>query len=176
MADIDLEVSVADAVQELRDGSDAVDQGAERAVRQLAVLAEGAMKDEAPEGAGRDQHLRDTVDTRFRRGGKRANIGARKRTNDGRLLAEIVVEGTDPSSYTLDDPPPVEPLMDWADAKLGDPDAAWAIRRSIAQTGHETLPNPFVARAFEDWSDQVEDVAGEAVRDALSDFVGGGGG
>lgn len=175
MADIDIDVDVADAVEQMRDGSDAVDTGAERAVRQLAVLAEGALKDEAPEGAGRDRHMRDSVDTRFRRGGKRANIGPRKRAQDGTLLATYVVEGTDPSSYSLDDPPPVEPLMDWADAKLGDPDAAWAIRRSIAETGHETLPNPFVARAFEDWSDQVEDVAGEAIRDALTDFVGGGG-
>jgi len=175
MTSVELEVRLSEALSDVAGLDDAVDKGASRSVRQLAILAEAAMKEEAPEGAGRDKHLRDTIDTRFRRGGKRADVGARKRV-DGTLLATYVVEGTDPGSYGPnfpEDAPPIGPLMDWADAKFGDPDAAWALRRSIFETGHRTLPNPYVDRSLDKWEDRVGELAGEAVRDAIDEATRG---
>jgi hypothetical protein len=174
---LSLGLDLDDAIRQLDDAPGAVDSGAKDAVRQLSVLAEGPMKREAPEGAGRDRHMRDTIDTKFRRRGLTANVGARKRTEDGDLLAEIIVEGTDASSYV-----PTDGLVgfvgkqmeDWADAKLGDPQAAYPIAYSIVRTGHSTLPNDFVDRSLDDWEDSVEDIAGEQVRDALSRLMTGG--
>lgn len=166
---VSLAMDLADAAEQVDDLPDAVDDGASDAVKQLAVLAEGAMKKEAPEGASGD--LRDEVDTKFRRGGLTANVGSRKRADDGVLLATYVVEGTDPNSYDPDNPPP--PLFDWAAAKLGDSSLGWAVSQSIAQDGHETLPNDFVDRSLDTWRSQVEDVAGEQVRDAMSQLMGG---
>jgi hypothetical protein len=176
---LSLGMDLQDAIRDLEDTPDAIESGAKDAVRQLSVLAEGPMKREAPEGAGRDRHMRDTIDTKFRRRGLTANVGARKRTQDGDLLAEIIVEGTDASSYT---PSPGlvgflgKQMEDWADAKLGDPQAAYPVAWDIVRTGHSTLPDDFVDRSLDDWEDQVEDVAGEQVRDALSRLMSGGAG
>lgn len=170
---VSLGVDTGNARRVIDDAGDAIDDGAWSAVRQLAVLAEGAMKDEAPEGAGRDKHLRDTVDTRFMRQSLVANVGPRKRADDGVLLAKYIVEGTDPSSYT-EEPPPIAPLMDWAAAKLGDSSAAWALQQSIFEGGHDTLPNDFVNDSLDQWENQVEAVAGDQVRDALSRLMRGG--
>lgn len=169
---IALDVDLAEAKRSVDAWEDAVDIGASDAVRQLAVLAEGAMKDEAPEGAGRDTHLRDTIDTRFSRGNKKANVGARKRTSEGWLLANVIVEGTDPGSYDDENPPP--PLFDWAAAKLGDPSLGWAVAQSIADDGHESFPDPFVDRSLQQWQDQVEDIAADQIEDAIDSIVGGG--
>ena len=168
---VELNLDIDDALRQVEALPGAVDDGASDAVKQLTILAEGAMKKTAPEGAGRDEHLRDSIDTKFKRGGKSANVGARKRASDGTLLAIYVVEGTDPTSYDSDNPPP--PLFDWAAAKLGDESLGWAVAQSIADDGHETLPNPFVDESLEIWEGQVGDVAGEQVRDALSSIGGG---
>lgn len=164
----------ADAARrKLTDLDDAVDEGATKAVQQLAVLAEGAMKKEAPEGTGRDQHLRDSVDTKFRRQRKTANVGARKRASDGTLLAIYVVEGTDASSYEDGSHPPYGPLVEWAEAKLGDPGLGYYIADRIGERGHRTLPNDFVDRSIDEWESQVEDVASDQVQAALSRLMGG---
>lgn len=170
--DASVDVDIEAALNALDDAPDAVREGGEDTVRQLAVLAEGAQKKEAPEGAGRDVHLRDRIDTRFSRGGLKANVGSRKRAQDGVLLATYVVEGTGPESYDPENPPP--PMFDWAAAKLGDASLGWAVAQSIAQDGHDTLPNRYVDRSMEAWEHQVEDVAGQQVRDALGELFGGG--
>jgi len=174
---ISLGIDAEDAIRQANDLPDAVDDGASDAVKQLAVLAEGAMKKEAPEGAGADKRMRDTIHTKFRRQGLTANVGARKRTDDGGLLSEIVVEGTDASSYVAT-PGLVaflaDQIEDWADAKLGDESAAYAVAWSIARNGHATLPNDFVDRSLDDWESQVEDVTGDKVRDAMSRLMRGG--
>jgi hypothetical protein len=173
---ISLGMDIAGAARAFKQGGDDVDDAASRAVRQLAVLAEGAMKEEVPEGAGRDQSTRDSIDTRFRRQGKTANVGARKRTDDGGLLAEIIVEGTDGSSY---DPSPGlvgflgKRMEDWAAAKLGSPSLAYPVAWSIVRDGHERLPNRFVDRSLNQWEGQVEDVAGDEVRRAMSELMRG---
>ena len=56
---------------------------------------------------------------------------------------------------------------------MGDESLGWAVAQSIADDGHETLPNPFVDESLEIWEGQVGDVAGEQVRDALSSIGGG---
>jgi hypothetical protein len=173
---VSLGIDADSAIAQLDGFPDAVDDGASAAVKQLAVLAEASMKDEAPEGDS-TPHLRDTIDTRFRRGGKAANVGARKKTDDGGRLADVIVDGTDPSSYTAT-PGLVaflgKQMEDWADAKLGDESAAYQVAWSIARTGHTTLPNDFVNRSLDDWEDRVEEVTGEKVRDAMSELMRGG--
>lgn len=175
---ISLGLDIQTAIRQMEDLPNAVDDGAASAVRQLAVLAEGAMKAEAPEGAGRDRHMRDSVDTRFPQGrdGKVANVGARKRASDGVLLATYVVEGTDSTSYDVS--PEMAAFLghqmeDWAAAKVGDPSAAYPIAWSIIRSGHATLPNRFVDRSLAAWEDQVEDVAGEKVQAAMSRLMRG---
>jgi len=170
---ISVAIDTDDARGKLERADDAVEEGASDAVKQLAVLAEGAQKSEAPEGTGRDQHLRDSIDTKFRRQGKTANVGARKRASDGTLLAIYIVEGTDPSSYSGDSQPPYGPLVEWAEAKLGDPGLGYAIAERIGERGHRTLPNDYVDRSVDEWEDEVDQVAGEQVRDALSRLFGG---
>ena len=168
---LSLAVDTAEAARRLHDADDAVEDGATDTVKQLTILAEAAMKDEAAEGAGRDQHLRDSVDTKFRNGGMVGNVGPRKRTEQGWLLASVVVQGTDPSSYDPENPPP--PMFDWAAAKLGDESLGWAVAQSIAQDGHRTFPNPFVSRSLKTWRSQVGDVASDEIADALSRLMGG---
>jgi hypothetical protein len=168
---LSLGMDLRDAIAQMEDAPDAVEDGASRAVKQLAVLAEGPMKKEAPEGTGRDKHLRDTIDTKFRRNGLTANVGARKRTSDGELLAAVIVEVTDATSYLTQ--PPYGPLVAWADAKLGEPGIGYYLAEKIGREGHETLPNDYVDRSLDDWEGQVGDVAGDAVRDALSRLMRG---
>lgn len=167
---VSLAMDVGAAAEQIDELPDAVDDGAADAVQQLAILAEGAMKEEAPEGVSGD--LRDEVDTKFRRNGLTANVGSRQRAADGTLLAIYVVEGTDASSYSTQ--PPYAPLVEWAEAKLGDPGIGYYLAEQIGQGGHETLPNPFVERSMKKWENDVEDVAGKQVRDAMSRLMGGG--
>jgi len=172
---ISLGLDIEDAIREIEDLPDAVEDGASASIKQLAVLAEGAMKKEVPEGSGRDKHTRDTIDTKFRRGGLTANVGARKRTEDGDLLAEIIVEGTDAGSY--DYSPGLmrwlgKQIEPWADAKLGDQNAAWAIAENIKQRGSQlTFPQPVVRDSVRMWRSQVDDIANEAVADELGDAL-----
>lgn len=166
---ISLGIDTGEAARQFDGAPGEIDDAASNAVKQLAVLAEAAMKDEAPEGTSGD--LRDEIDTRFRKDGLTANVGSRKRTDDGGLLAEIIVEGTDSSSY--DTQPPYGPLVRWAEAKLGDGGIGYYLAERIGREGHETLPNPFVDRSLDAWEDQVEDVAGQEVRDAMSRLMRG---
>lgn len=166
-ADVDIDVDAARRV--FQQMPDALDDAGERMVRQLSVLAEGAQKREAPEGSGRDKHLRDSIDTRFSRGGLTANVGARKKASDGTLLAKYV---TGSPSYSPENPPP--PLFDWAAAKLGDESLGWAVSQAIAQRGtQESFPDLYVDRSLDRWESDVEDVAGEQVRDAMSRLMRG---
>jgi len=50
---------------------------------------------------------------------------------------------------------------------LGDPQAGWAVRESIFQSGHDSFPDRFVDRSVNEWESEAERVAGEAVRDAF---------
>lgn len=144
-----------------------VGDGAEDAVRQLAVLSERYMKEEAPEGVGIPEvNMQNTIsaeqvsDDPFG-----MVVKPRKSTDNGIPLHHIIIEGTDSGSYSAR--PPVEPLMSWAAAKLGDESAAWAIREKIFQEGHSTLPNEFVDRSVQRWKSRTDDIAQDAVDEAF---------
>ena len=163
---IEIDVDADDAERLVQAWKDAVGEGGVDAVGALTVLAERSMKREAPEGAGFNApSLRDSIDTKPDSGARRV-VMPFKRTGDGWLL--VRASGGQPDTPDYDDKrPPVGPLMDWARAKLGDRSAAWAIRESIYQDGHDSFPNPFVDRSMDEWERTAEKVAGEAVRDAL---------
>jgi hypothetical protein len=161
---VELDIDVDGATRALDRIQDSVPDAGRSAVRQLTVLAEGAMKREAPEGAGRQAHLRDTIRTEFDRGGLQGLVRPQKKVSDGIPLVEILVNG---ASWDPDSPPPLAPLQEWTAAKWGDGsvEAAAILRNHLVEEGMD--PNPFVARSIRDWQDQVEDIAGRAVRDEL---------
>lgn len=178
-ASIDLELEADEAVAGVRRASENLDEGARDAVDQLTVLAEGAMKAEAPEGAGMpDVHMRSTITTTTEDSeGLRKVVMPRKRTGEGWLLHRAIVGTPSTPSYG-DAKPPVwpgpsgdaqGPLAEWADAKVGDRNAAWAIANSIADSGHASFPNPFIDRSVRQWRTQVEDIAGSAIADAVEE-------
>lgn len=169
---LDVDVEIDDAQDVIDQIPDVTDRATTRAIRQLSILAEAAIKERAPEGAGTDTHLRDTVDTRFSRNGLKANIGPRKRVGDEDiLLAEIL---GDHPSWDEDNPPPLGPLREWTEAKWGDGSVAAAarLRNSLVEDGMESAPNPFVEEAFDAWKDQVEDVAGREISEAMARLQG----
>lgn len=169
MAEIEITVDADAAERAARDWKDDVDDGAKRAVSAIATLAESHMKREAPEGAGFNApSLRDSVTTKPPESTRTKNkrVYPTKRTREGWLLVRAIVGNPSTPTYT-DDKPPAGPLIDWARAKLGDPSAGWAIREKIFQRGHATFPNEFVDRSIEQWDNQVERVAGNAVREAF---------
>jgi len=94
------------------------------------------------------------------------------------LLVRAVVGNPTTPTYT-DKAPPVwidrpggdaqGPIAQWADAKLGDQNAAWAIAENIKQRGQVSFPNPFVRDSYRQWRSQIEQVATEAVADELGD-------
>lgn len=161
-----MNVDVDEATSALQDIQGSLPDAGKRSVRQLTVLAEGAMKEEVPEGSGRDVHTRDTIETEFDRGGLRGTVRPTKKTNSGIPMADII---TGDPSWTWDDPPPIPPLFDWVQAKWGATEvgAAFALQWHLVENGVETFPNPFVDRSIRKWEDQVEAVAGRAVRDEL---------
>jgi len=171
---LDVEVEIDAALRELREDRDALEDGAERALNQLTVLAEGAMKAEAPEGAGVSTHLRDTIRTTDKRGLKK-EVMPHKRTSDGWLLHRAIVGNPATPRYGGAKPPvwpgsggdAQGPLAEWARAKLGDRNAAWAIRESIFQSGQASFPNKFIGRSRREWEGQVERIAGRAIENAL---------
>jgi hypothetical protein len=170
MADIEIDVNAKNAQKTVEDWADATDDGAKRAVSAIAVLAESAMKAEAPEGAGfNNPSLRDSIKTKPPESTKTKNkrVVPTKRTGEGWLLVRAIVGQPSTPTYTDKRPPP-GPLIDWARAKLGDPSAGWAIRESIYQDGHESFPDRFVDRSVAVWENEVEQVAGDAVKQALS--------
>jgi hypothetical protein len=165
--EIDVDVDVADAVAVIEAIADEVDAAGAEIVDQLVLLAEGAMKDEAPEGAGiPDVHMRDTIKATGRR--TRQVVKPRKRTEEGWLLHRAIVGSPSVPTWTPESKPPVwqgpdgearGPLAEWADAKLGDRSAAWAVQQSLVQSGPETLPNRFIDRSVREWQGQVDRVA-----------------
>lgn len=164
---IQIEVDEVDAKRVVNAWKRAVGSGGIDAVTALAVLAESSMKREAPEGAGKNPpSLRDSVDTKPEGRSKRKVVMPFKRTREGWLLVRAVVGQPDTPSYS-DERPPAGPILEWARAKLGDESAGWAVRESIYQDGHESFPDPFVDRSMDEWEQTAEQVAGDAVRDAL---------
>lgn len=159
--EVNLDIDTKDAVRKLQDMQGAVEHGVEETLNQLVVAAEGPLKSEAPTGAGREPHMRDTIETEWRDEYAVA-VGPKKKASDGELLAAYVVG--DPS-YSR--PPPIGPLADWADAKLGDASAAYAIQKSIAENGQESFPDPFVDRAINSWEGQVNRIASKTIAQAL---------
>jgi len=164
---IEVEVDVEAAERAAEAWEDDVDRAGKRAVRALTVLAESHMKAEAPEGTGRNNpSLRDSIDTKPESLSKTARVQPFKRTREGWLLVRAIVGNPSTPTYTDERPPP-GPLLEWARQKLGNAQAGWAVRESIYQSGHETFPNRFVDRSMDEWETEVEEIAGEAVRDAL---------
>lgn len=161
---VDLNVAMDDAVQRVQDTQNATEDAAEQMVEQLTVLAEGAMKDEAPTGGGRGVHMRDTVTTTFEDDGKTGRVWPTKETSDGDLLASIVTGN--PGPWTSK--PPADPLLDWADAKLGDPGIGWYLRDQIYQHGIQSFPDDFIDRSVDRWLGDVQDVAGAEVSAAFA--------
>lgn len=165
-----IEVDMDQAYRSLQSLSDKVDPSSRRMISQLSVLAENAMKKNAPEGAGTNVHLRETVDTEMDRRGKRAKVYPHKRTSEGWLLVRAIVGN--PTTPTYDDEAPVwsgaggeaaGPLARWAAAKLGNRNAAWAIAQSWkGGGGQESFPNPFVRDAYRQFAPEAEDLAAEA--------------
>lgn len=160
----EVNVDASAARRAMGDLQDSLPDAGKRSVKQLSVLAEGAMKEQAPEGAGRQAHLRETIRTSFQGGGMRALVRPHKKTQSGIPLVDILVDG---ASWDASNPPPLGPLREWTAAKWGDGSmsAAAKLRHHLVEEGMD--PNPFVARSIEQWSDRVEEVAGRAVRDEL---------
>lgn len=164
---IRIELDDEQARDAIREWKDAMGEGGMDAVAALTILAEDAMRREAPEGAGFESpSLRDSIDTKPEGRALRKVVQPFKRTQSGWLLVRAIVGNPSTPTYT-DERPPVDPLMEWAEAKLGDPSAAWPVRESIFQTGHATFPNEFVDDSMDEWERTVEQVAGQAMREAL---------
>lgn len=173
--DVSLDMDLEPAIEAFERLEQSVQPSAARGVSQLAVLAEAAMKKNAPEGAGYDEHLRDTIDTETSRNGLRASVYPTKRTDEGWLLVNAIVGN--PTTPTYQESVPVwsgpdgdaaGPLARWAAAKLGDRNAAWPIAQSWKHGGgQKTFPNPFVRDAYRQWQGQVERTFGDAFFDAM---------
>jgi len=166
---VSIEVDVEEAQAAVEAWREAIGDGAEGAVRQLAVLSEQHMKEEAPEGVGHpDVNLQNTIASEEVESDPPIMlIKPRKLTDDGWPLHHAIIGEPSVPQYS-DTKPPIDPLMAWAAAKLGDPQAAWPIRETIFQDGHKSFPNPFVDRSIESWNDQIQDVADDAVAQAFS--------
>lgn len=164
MGNVELDVDIQGALDRIQATRDVTDDGARRIVRQLTVLAEGAMKGEAPTGGGRETHMRDTITTVFEDDDLTGRVFPTKETDDGRRLADIVT--SDPGPWTS--PPPIGPLLDWADAKTGDPGIGWYLQDQIFEGGIETFPNPFIERSVDTWRGDVQDVAGNEIAGAMA--------
>lgn len=175
MASINLDLDFDEAVEKFNQDAEDIDESAEDIIDQLSVLAEGAMKAEAPEGTGSlNEHLKSTIKA-TRKSETKAVIQPHKRTRDGWYLHHAIVGNPSVPSYG-DVPPPVwsdgsgeaqGPLADWAAAKLGDNNAAWKMAQTIQQRGQRTYPNRFIDRSIEQWSAQVEDIAETNINEAL---------
>lgn len=160
-------VDADDAKRAVKAWNDAVGSGGKRAVGALAVMAEDAMKAEAPEGSGFEPpSLRDSIDTVPDGPSDKKTVQPFKRTRKGWLLVHAVVGNPRAPRYNRKRPP-AEPLIDWAEAKLGDPGLGWYLQDKIFREGQKTFPNRFVDRSIKQWEAEAEDVAGKAVRDAL---------
>lgn len=175
-ASISLDVDVGGALEALENEQTNIKVGGEDAVQQLAILAERHMKAEAPEGAGiPDVHMRSTIRPEFSDDGRVAEIKPHKRTDEGWLLHKAIVGNPSTPTFDSGSKPPVwseggeaqGPLAEWADAKLNDRNAAWAVRESIAESGHSSFPNKFIDRSVGKWRSSVNRIADRAISDAL---------
>jgi len=166
MAEMEIEVDVPSRVEDR--WKEILGEGATDAVDQLSVLAERHMKDEAPEGVGIPRvNMRTTIKPRQESQNPYSKVvQPNKRVDEGWLLHHAIVDGS--SNYSA--PPPLEPLIQWASAKLdGDPrEAAENLRWHIFQNG--IPPNPFIYRSIKQWESNVEQIAQEAMDDT---FEGG---
>jgi len=168
--DVSIEVDMDQAFRAIERLEKSVDPSTRRMVSQLTVLAESYMKKNAPEGAGTNTHLRESVDTETDRQGKRATVYPHKRTSEGWLLVRAIVGNPEVPSY--EDSVPVwsgpggdaaGPLARWAAAKLGNRNAAWPIAQSWKNGGgQKSFPNPFVRDAFRQFAPEAEELAAEA--------------
>jgi hypothetical protein len=172
MADLEIEVDVPQHAEDR--WKRILDDGAEDAVDQLAVLAENHMKAEAPEGVGIPRvNMKTTIKASVRSEDPYTKVvKPHKRTQQGWPLHHVVIEGTDPTSYS-GAPPPLDPILQWATAKVT-PDegstireVAQNIRWNIYETGHETLPNRFIDRSIRKWEGRTRQIAQDAVDDAF---------
>jgi len=168
--DISIEIDFDQASRAFERLERNVDPSTRRMVSQLSVLAESFMKENAPEGAGTNTHLRESVNTETDRQGKRARTYPTKRTDEGWLLVRAIVGN--PKTPTYDQSVPVwsdgdgnaqGPLARWAAAKLGNANAAWPIANSWKGGGGQlSFPNPFVRDAFRQFAPEAEELAAEA--------------
>lgn len=178
--DFQVEIDAEAGQQAVEAWQDAMREGGKDAVSQLSVLAESAMKQHAPEGVGiPETHMRTTIQALPETRSVQKTVMPLKRTDEGWLLVRAIVGNPSTPTYTRKRPPvwidtpggdAQGPLAQWADAKLGDQNAAWAIANKIQARGSQaTFPNPFVRDSYRQWQTQVGQVATDAVEDALGD-------
>lgn len=168
--DVEIRFDASSVQEDLRDIEDAFDAGGSRAVNQVALLAEGAMKKEAPEGAGiPDNPLENTIEVRPAGiGPKKKTVMPHKRTREGWLLHRAIVGNPSIPTYT-DERPPIPPLLEWVDAKNPIPGVdpltqAFMVANKILSRGtQKTFPNPFIFRSVRQWESEVEKIAAEAI-------------
>lgn len=176
MSEINVDLDLSEAIEEIETMDDEMAEASKEIVQQLVILAEGAMKEEAPEGVAYDgKHMRDTIKGVFTDNGTKATVQPHKRTDEGWLLHRAIVGNPSVPSYG-DEPPPVwtdgngnaqGPLAEWCAAKLGDRNAAWQVAKNIQENGHKTFPNKFIDRSINHWQSDVEDVAEKKIQEAL---------
>jgi len=166
MADLEIEIDIPAGASE--QWKRLVEEGGQEAVDQITTLAEASMKQEAPEGVGIPEvNMSTTIKPRQQSQNPYSKVvQPNKRVDEGWLLHHAIVDGS--SNYSA--PPPLEPLIQWAAAKLdGDPrEAAENLRWHIFQNG--IPPNPFIYRSIKQWESNVEQIAQEAMDDT---FEGG---
>ena len=178
--DFEIEVDATEARRAVEAWEDAAGEGGKDAVSQLSVLAEDAYKQRIPEGAGiPNVNARTTVQALPEQRSVQKTIMAHKRTQEGWLLIRAIVGNPTTPTYTTEKPPvwidreggdAQGPLAQWADAKLGDQNAAWAVAENIKDRGTQlTFPQPVVRDSYRMWQSQVEDVANQAVAERLGD-------
>lgn len=178
--DFKVDVDLDDARRAADAWERATGEGGKDAVSQLSVLAENAYKQRIPEGAGiPNVHARTTVQALPERRSLQKTIMAHKRTQEGWLLIRAIVGNPSTPTYTTKAPPvwidrpggdAQGPIAQWADAKLGDQNAAWAVAENIKDRGTQlTFPQPVVRDSYRMWKSQVGTIATDAVEDALGD-------
>jgi hypothetical protein len=134
---------------------DAIADQLERAAQDIAVRIRGDAAKNAPSDTGQ---LRSSLE------GQWEQFGEFIRVRVGSNLDQAAPQefGTDPGHF----PPPSE-LRDWARRVLGDESAAFAVARSIAETGRELQRN--LRDAQENNIEWAVKRLTQAVRDAYGD-------
>jgi len=136
--------------------SDVLNSKLEQAATDVGELIAGAARENAPVDTN---DLRSRIEAVVETVGE-AIVQVRVGTNrDGAAAQEF---GTDPGHF----PPPSE-LRDWARRVLGDPNAAYPVARSIAETGLDA--QPFLGPAFEENLERALNMIVEAVDEAFAE-------